>query len=93
LYVSALIQEKPNLPVAKAAIRVGYPDGFTMSNQMKRLIGCRPSDVRDNLGLGWILEEWIHRERSAGRLEWHGYNGHTDDVDEWVDKHPARRTA
>lgn len=93
LYVSALIQEKPNVPVAKAAIRVGYPDGFTMSNQMKRLIGCRPSDVRDNLGLSWILEEWIHRERSAGRLEWHGYTADTCDVEEWVDKHPARRTA
>lgn len=93
LYVSALIQEKPNLPVAKAAIRVGYPDGFTMSNQMKRLIGCRPSDVRDNLGLGWILEEWIGRERSAGRLEWHGYTARREDVEEWVDRHPARRTA
>lgn len=68
LYVSALIQERPELPIMKAATAMRYPDGFTMSNQMKRLIGCRPSDVRENFGLSWIIEEWIKKECEEGRM-------------------------
>ena len=82
--VSALIQERQELPIFKAATQVGYPDGFTMSNQMKRLIGCRPSDVRENLGLTWILEEWIKRERVAGRMSWPGMKVRNEDVNEWL---------
>ena len=91
--VSALIQEKQNLPIFKAAVQVGYPDGFTMSNQMKRLIGCRPSDVRENLGLAWILEEWIRRERESGRMTWPGMEAATNDLDEWLSDCPSRRIA
>lgn len=91
LCVAALIQERQNLPIFKAATHVGYPDGFTMSNQMKRLIGCRPSDVRENLGLSWILEEWIRRERDAGRMKWPGMHARSEDVDAWLRECPARR--
>lgn len=87
--VSALIQERQTLPIFKAATHVGYPDGFTMSNQMKRLIGCRPSDVRENLGLAWILEEWIRREREAGRMSWPGMEVRSGDVNEWLSECPA----
>jgi AraC-like DNA-binding protein len=44
------------------ATRAYYPDGFTLSNQMKRLIDCRPSDMRDLRGWEWMLETWIRRE-------------------------------
>lgn len=91
LCVSALIQERQNLPIFKAATHMGYPDGFTMSNQMKRLIGCRPSDVRENLGLSWILEEWIRRERDASRMKWPGMHARAEDVDAWLRDCPARR--
>lgn len=47
----------------RIAARFGYPDGFTMSNQMKRLIGYRPSEVRDLLGWEWIVEAWLKIER------------------------------
>jgi AraC-like DNA-binding protein len=46
----------------RIAARFGYPDGFTMSNQMKRLIGYRPSEVRDLLGWEWIVESWLKQE-------------------------------
>jgi len=44
----------------------GYPDGFALSNQMNRLVGLRPSMVRENLGWEWILEAWLSREASRG---------------------------
>ncbi|MEX1181950.1 MAG: AraC family transcriptional regulator, partial [Gemmatimonadota bacterium] len=46
----------------RVATRFGYPDGFTMSNQMKRLIGYRPSQVRDLLGWEWVVEAWLRQE-------------------------------
>jgi AraC-like DNA-binding protein len=48
--------------VFRIAARFGYPDGFTMSNQMKRLIGYRPSEVRELLGWEWIVEAWLTKE-------------------------------
>jgi AraC-like DNA-binding protein len=91
LHVATVIQEKQQLPIFKAAVQVGYPDGFTMSNQMKRLIGCRPTDVRENLGLGWIIEEWVRREAEAGRLRWPVQRKRPDDVKAWLERGPARR--
>jgi AraC-like DNA-binding protein len=55
--------------VARIATRLGYPDGFTLSNQMKRLIDCRPSDVRHRLGWEWIVEMWIRTETNNGGID------------------------
>lgn len=46
----------------RIASRFGYNDGFTMSNQMKRIIGYRPSEVRELLGWEWIVEAWLKME-------------------------------
>jgi AraC-like DNA-binding protein len=46
----------------RIATRFGYPDGFTMSNQMKRLIGYRPSQARELLGWEWLVEAWLKKE-------------------------------
>jgi AraC-like DNA-binding protein len=54
--------------VFRIATRAGYPDGFTMSNQMKRLIGYRPTDVRAWLGWEWVVEAWLLREQAAGHV-------------------------
>jgi AraC-like DNA-binding protein len=48
--------------VFRLAARAKYPDGFTLSNQMKRLIGYRPSEVRRLLGWEWIVEAWLEKE-------------------------------
>jgi hypothetical protein len=39
-----------------------------MSNQMKRMIGYRPTEVREHLGWEWIVEAWLRREATAGRV-------------------------
>ena len=54
--------------VVSVGFELGYSDGFSMSNQMMRLIGFRPSDVRAYLGWEWILEAWLRREADTGGL-------------------------
>jgi AraC-like DNA-binding protein len=54
--------QRDDVAVFRVAARFGYPDGFTLSNQMKRLIGYRPSDVRELLGWEWIVEAWLKQE-------------------------------
>ena len=54
--------------VSSIAFDLGYPDGFSVSNQMERLIGYRPSEVRERLGWEWILEAWLRREAERGGL-------------------------
>lgn len=55
--------------VNRIAARSGYPDGFTLSNQMKRLMDCRPTDVRNNLGWEWVIEQWIKQETYSGGID------------------------
>ena len=51
------------------AYRLGYPDAFALSNQMKRLTGVRPSEVRDLLGWEWFAEAWIEEEIRTGGFD------------------------
>jgi AraC-like DNA-binding protein len=67
LRVAAKLQNS-DATVASIAIDHGYPDGFSVSNQMERLIGHRPSDIRERLGWEWILEAWLRREAELGAL-------------------------
>jgi AraC-like DNA-binding protein len=54
--------------VASIAVDLGYPDGFSVSNQMERLVGHRPSEIRERLGWEWVLEAWLKREAEQGAL-------------------------
>lgn len=54
--------------VTAAGFRFGYSDGFSLSNQMHRLTGFRPSDARTYLGWEWLLEAWLRREAERGGL-------------------------
>jgi len=67
LRVAAKLQNT-EATVASIAIDHGYPDGFSVSNQMERLIGHRPSEIRERLGWEWILEAWLKREAEVGAL-------------------------
>ena len=49
--------------ISRVSARYHFPDGFTMSNAMKRLTGYRPSFVREHLGWEWIVEAWLRGER------------------------------
>ena len=50
------------------ATSLGYPDGFSLSNQMKRLCGIRPLEARQRLGWEWLFETWLAREARRGNL-------------------------
>lgn len=65
----ALRLQSNKMPISRAAVEANYPDGFTMSNQMKRLFGFRPSKIRRLLGWEWILELWIRREAETGGFD------------------------
>lgn len=54
--------------INRVALSSDYPDGFTLSNQMKRLTGCRPSFVRSRLGWEWFIDTWIGHELKAGGI-------------------------
>ena len=91
LHVAVMIQDRQEMPIFRAATQVGYPDGFTMSNQMKRLIGCRPTDVRENLGWEWILEEWLRREYDGGRLRVESEWTWQMNLQQWLRRNPMRK--
>lgn len=69
LFHVALRLQQEDTAMFRIAAKLGYPDGFTMSNQMKRLIDCRPTDVRAHLGWEWIVESWIRRELLTGGID------------------------
>jgi len=62
LHVSVQLQNT-RTNINRVSARFGYPDGFTMSNSMKRLTGYRPSFVREHLGWEWIVAAWVRGER------------------------------
>lgn len=64
----AIRLQNSDATVSSVAFEHGYPDGFALSNQMERLIGYRPSDVRRHLGWEWLVESWLRREAESGKL-------------------------
>lgn len=54
--------QRPETTLMDVAFDNGYPDGFSLSNQMKRLTGLRPSQLSGRLGWEWIAERWIQTE-------------------------------
>lgn len=68
LYVSLHLQRN-RCSVGRAAAELGYPDPFTMSNQMKRLIGLRPSEIKARFGWTWIVECWVREEVRRGGFD------------------------
>jgi len=64
LHVAIQLQNESSAAF-RIATRSGYPDGFTMSNQMKRMIGYRPREVRAWLGWEWVVEAWLIKENAV----------------------------
>ena len=52
----------------RVASSLGYPDGFSLSNQMSRLLGIRPLEARERLGWEWLFETWLAREAQRGGI-------------------------
>ncbi len=62
----ALDLQRPGSTLMAVAYEHGYPDGFSLSNQMKRLTGLRPSEAAIRLGWEWVVERWIQQEADEG---------------------------
>lgn len=54
--------------VFAVACDLGYPDGFSLSNQMQRMTGVRPTTAREFLGWEWLFEAWLRVEAERGGL-------------------------
>lgn len=73
LLMASIRLQDDRFTVARVAARLGYPDGFTLSNQMKRLLDCRPSDIRHHLGWEWVVEMWLKTETENGGIDRNRY--------------------
>jgi len=60
--------QKNDANLYSIACHLGYPDGFSLSNQMMRLTNLRPSLLRECFGWEWIVEAWLHQEAQAEQL-------------------------
>lgn len=58
----AIHLQNTSTTINRVSGRFGYPDGFTMSNSMNRLVGYRPSFVREHLGWEWLIQAWLRGE-------------------------------
>jgi AraC-like DNA-binding protein len=65
---AALRLQNPEATLHSIACDLGYPDGFSLSNQMHRLTGLRPSLMRECFGWEWIVEAWLLKEAQEGHL-------------------------
>jgi AraC-like DNA-binding protein len=65
---ASILLQSPDTTVTNAARALGYPDGFALSNQMKRLTGLRPSIMRECFGWEWIVEAWLRVEATQEEL-------------------------
>ncbi len=73
LHVSRVLRATMRLQNSSAtlfqvACSLGYRDGFSLSNQMQRLCGLRPLEVREKVGWEWVFESWLAREAVRGNL-------------------------
>ena len=63
------------------ACSLGYPDGFSLSNQMNRLCGIRPLEARKRLGWEWVFETWLAHEAARGCVAPHLFRDRPSIVD------------
>lgn len=63
---AAIQLQRPESTLVGVAFDLGYSDGFSLSNQMKRLVGVRPNHASTRLGWEWTVECWLQREIEEG---------------------------
>jgi AraC-like DNA-binding protein len=63
---ACILMQRNGLSAHDVARVLNYPEAFTLSHQMYRLIGLRPEMVRERVGWEWILEMWISQETKLG---------------------------
>jgi hypothetical protein len=63
---ASIRMQAPSASLFSIGCDLGYPDGFSLSNQLKRLTGLRPSIMRECFGWDWIVESWLLQEARSG---------------------------
>jgi AraC-like DNA-binding protein len=66
---ASILMQRSGISVHDVARILNYPEAFTLSHQMHRLIGLRPETVRERVGWEWILELWIAHEMKLGGFQ------------------------
>lgn len=62
------LQRHPELPLNRAADRLGFVEPAPLAHRIRRAFGCRPSQVRSMLGCEPLLSLWFGRAtRNANR--------------------------
>jgi AraC-like DNA-binding protein len=62
------LQRHPELPLHRAATRLGFAEPTPLVHRIRRAFGCRPSQVRSMLGCEPLLSLWFSRAtRNANR--------------------------
>lgn len=64
LFRAAHLLEDPKRSVEQVALTLGYPSGTALRNMLKRYLGLRPSEVRQNGGLACALHEFRRAVRA-----------------------------
>jgi AraC-like DNA-binding protein len=65
---AAVKLQEPVASLVEVARSLGYPDAFSLSNQMSRLTGLRPSIMKECFGWEWIVETWLRTEAAEGGI-------------------------
>ena len=65
---AAIKLQNSDASLFQVACSLGYTDGFSLSNQMNRLCGVRPTDTRSMVGWEWLFESWLAREVALGAV-------------------------
>jgi AraC-like DNA-binding protein len=65
---AAVKLQDPVASLVEVARSLGYPDAFSLSNQMSRLTGLRPSIMKECFGWEWIVETWLRTEAAEGGI-------------------------
>ena len=65
---ATILLQSSNASLFSVACSLGYSDGFSLSNQMHRLCGVRPMEVRERLGWEWVFETWLVKEAAIGNI-------------------------
>jgi AraC-like DNA-binding protein len=65
LYAALRMQENPACSVEAVAYEQGYGSHASLSRQLYRVFGLRPSALRGTLGWEWLLIRWQARQAAA----------------------------
>lgn len=59
LHAALHLQSRPERPLLRIALTLGYSDHSALSHLLGRAFGVRPAEIRHRLGWEWLLDRWL----------------------------------